>query len=168
MPHCYGNTIWLCGCIYNVYTATQPLIHEYLAVWCMCWNCMTRFLSICRWKRWIAQQNVILLFDNVIEGRSLGALRLLLGPWKASLWERRVSPIPRLPFEGVQEQGWEGERGGLGGWGSCFWYHNSLPTASYDIWPSHSKMVPPMRVFKNQTVSKFHWNWLFTCIVQVS
>ena len=37
--------------VYNVYTVTQSLLHEYLAVWFMWWNCVTGLLSICKRER---------------------------------------------------------------------------------------------------------------------
>ena len=39
-------TVWVYT---HVYTVTQSLLHEYLAVWCMWWNCVTGSLSI--WER---------------------------------------------------------------------------------------------------------------------
>ena len=52
-------------------------------------------------ENWIVEQNMIILFDNLIEGRNLGVARLLLKPQKASngIWGKGASLAPRFPIE---------------------------------------------------------------------
>ena len=60
------------------------------------------------------------MIDNLIEGRNLGALKLLLGPQKSSLGGGGLAPFPGFLCGSLRTR-LEGEGGGLGG-DICFQY----------------------------------------------